>query len=227
MTTEQPTRRLAAILAADVVNFTGLLEGDEAETLAAWRALRARLTDEVIVAHRGRVFKDTGDGFLAIFGSAVDAAACAVGIQRTTSADQAGREPARRIVLRVGVNLGDVYLQGDDVLGDGVVVATRLETAADPGGVLVTRAVADQVRGRLDIGLVDGGKRMLKNISRPVRVTRLTWDRPADAVPDGAWSAGRLAGLAPRVRGVMLGVAAIAAIAIGWYGWNALGPPSK
>ena len=226
MPTEQPTRRLAAILAADVVNFTRLLEGDEAGTLAAWRALQARLTDEVIAPHQGRVFKNTGDGFLVIFGSAVDAAAAAVGIQRMASEDQAAVEAERRIVLRVGVNLGDVYLQGDDVLGDGVVVATRLETAAEPGGVLVTRAVADQVRGRLDIGLVDGGKRVLKNISRPVRVTKLTWDRAGEA--SGApWYAWRPAGLAPRLRGALFAAAAIAAIAVAWYGWNALGPPSK
>ncbi|MBK8741129.1 MAG: hypothetical protein IPM02_17090 [Betaproteobacteria bacterium] len=227
MSTQQPTRRLAAILAADVVNFTGLLEGNEAGTLAAWRALQARLTDEVITPHQGRVFKNTGDGFLVIFGSAVDAAACAVGIQRTANLDQAGLDPARRIVLRVGVNLGDVYLQGDDVLGDGVVVATRLETAADPGGVLVTRAVADQVRGRLDIGLVDGGKRVLKNISRPVRVTKLTWDRPAGAVPGAARSARRLAWLVPGMRSVLFAAAAIVAIAAAWYGWNAFGPPPK
>ena len=226
MPTEQPTRRLAAILAADVVNFTRLLEGDEAGTLAAWRALQARLTDEVIAPHQGRVFKNTGDGFLVIFGSAVDAAAAAVGIQRMASEDQAAVDAERRIVLRVGVNLGDVYLQGDDVLGDGVVVATRLETAAEPGGVLVTRAVADQVRGRLDIGLVDGGKRVLKNISRPVRVTKLTWDRAGEA-SGASWYAWRPAGLAPRLRGALFAAAAIAAIAVAWYGWNALGPPSK
>jgi TolB-like protein/class 3 adenylate cyclase/Tfp pilus assembly protein PilF len=224
MSADEPTRRLAAILATDVVNYTRLVESDEAGTLAAWRTLQARLTDEVVVAHRGRIFKNTGDGFLAIFDSAVDAAACAVMIQQMVADDQARVEPERRIVLRIGVNLGDVYLQDDDVLGDGVIIASRVETAADPGGVLVTRAVADQVRGRLDVGLVDGGKRKLKNVARPVRVTKLVWGETAGAAPDGAGNARRSKRVALSVLGAIL---AIAAVVGGWYGWNTLGPSSQ
>ena len=147
---------------------------------------------EDVVAHRGRIFKNTGDGFLAIFGSAVDAAACAIKIQQMVADDQARVEPERRIVLRIGVNLGDVYLQDNDVLGDGVIIASRVETAADPGGVLVTRAVADQVRGRLDVRLVDAGKRELKNVARPIRVTKLVWGKTAGAAPDDVGNASSL-----------------------------------
>ena len=224
MSPEQPTRRLAAILAADVVSYTRLVESDEAGTLAAWRTLQARLTEDIVVPHRGRVFKNTGDGFLAIFDSAVDAAACAVQIQQTVAQDQARVEPERRIVLRIGVNLGDVYLQDDDVLGDGVIVASRVETAAEPGSVLVTRAVADQVRGRLDVRLVDGGKRELKNVARPIRVTKLVWGETARAAPDAARNARGAKRLTLSVLGAIL---AIAAVVGGWYGWNAFGPSSK
>jgi len=224
MATEEPTRRLAAILAADVVNYTRLVESDEAGTLAAWRTLQARLAEEVVVAHRGRIFKNTGDGFLAIFGSAVDAAACAVKIQQMVADDQARVEPERRIVLRIGVNLGDVYLQDGDVLGDGVIIASRVETAADPGGVLVTRAVADQVRGRLDVKLVDGGKRMFKNVARPIRVTKLVWGETAGAAPDAARNARRSKRLALCA---LVAILAIVAVVGGWYGWDAFGPSSK
>ncbi len=224
MPAAEPTRRLAAILAADIVSYTRLVESDEAGTLAAWRVLQARLTDDVVVAHRGRIFKNTGDGFLAIFDSTVDAAACAVKIQQMVADDQARVEPERRIVLRIGVNLGDVYLQDDDVLGDGVIIASRLETAADPGGVLVTRAVADQVRGRLDIGLVDGGKRKLKNVARPIRVTKLVWGQKAGAASERAGNARALTRLALSSVGAIL---AIAAVVGSWYGWNAIGPSPK
>ena len=224
MSVDEPTRRLAAILAADIVNYTRLVETDEAGTLASWRTLQAKLTKDVVAAHGGRIFKNTGDGFLAIFDSAVDAAACAVGIQRLVTEDQAHVEPERRIVLRIGVNLGDIYLQDDDVLGDGVIVASRVETEADPGGVLVTRAVADQVRGRLDVSLVDGGKRQLKNVARPIRVTKLLWDGNAAAAKDASRTARRSKGIAASVLGAIL---AIAAVMGGWYAWNAFGPLSK
>lgn len=224
MSDKEPTRRLAAILAADVVGYTRLVESDEAGTLAAWRALQARLIEQVVAVHRGRIFKRTGDGFLAIFDSAVDAAACAVKIQQAVADDQAGVEPARRIVLRIGVNLGDVYLQDDDVLGDGVIVASRLETAADAGGVLVTQAVADEVRGRLDVGLVDAGKRTLKNAARPVWVTKLAWGQTVGPPPDAAGTARGSKRLAVSVLGATLAVVALVG---GWYGWNTLGPSSK
>jgi adenylate cyclase len=224
MSAKEPTRRLAAILAADVVSYTRLVESDEAGTLAAWRTLQARLTEEAVVAHGGRIFKNTGDGFLAIFDSAVDAAACAIKIQQMVANDQARVEPERRIVLRIGVNLGDVYLQDDDVLGDGVIIASRVETAADPGGVLVTRAVADQVRGRLDVKLVDGGNRKLKNVIRPVHVTKLVWSPTAGAGSGGLGNARRSRRL---TLSVLAAILAIAAIVAGWYGWNTLGPSSK
>ena len=223
MATEEPTRRLAAILAADVVGYTRLVETDEAGTLAAWRTLQAQLTEDVVIPHHGRVFKNTGDGFLAIFDSAVDAAACAVQIQETVADSQTRVEPERRIVLRIGVNLGDVYLQDDDVVGDGVIVASRVETSADPGGVLVTRAVADQVRGRLDVRLVDGGKRMFKNVARPIRVTKVQWGPAAGTVNRGA---GRARGAKRLMLSVFGAILAVATVMGGWYGWNAFGPSS-
>ena len=219
MSDEQSTRRLAAILAADIVGYSRLMESDEAGTLAAWRALQAPLIEQVVAAHRGRIFKRTGDGFLTVFDSAVDAAGCAVKIQEAVTNAQSGVEPVRRIVLRIGVNLGDVYLQDDDVLGDGVIVARRLETAAEPGGVLVTRAVADEVRGRLDVELVDVGQRTLKNAARPVWVTRLSWG-PTTASPTTFAATTRAKHLTVRVLGATLMILALVG---GWYGWNTLG----
>jgi TolB-like protein len=158
--TEQ--RRLAAILVADVVGYSRLIGGDEAGTLAQLEALRAEIIEPQIAKHSGRLFKSVGDGFLIEFASAVQAVSCARAIQE---ANGLGRLP-----LRIGIHVGDVVVQGDDLMGDGVNVAARVEGIAEPGGIAITRAVHEQVRDKLDLGFVDKGKIELKNIQRPVQV---------------------------------------------------------
>jgi adenylate cyclase len=174
MATAKAERRLAAILAADVVGYSRLVEQDEAATLAALRALRREALDPLLAEHRGRVVKLLGDGVLAEFGSAVDAVACAAALQRAMAERQVGVPAERRIVLRVGVNLGDVVVEADgDLLGDGVNVAARLEALAGPGEVLLSGKVHDEVQGKLDLAFEDRGERALKNIARPVRTWRV------------------------------------------------------
>jgi adenylate cyclase len=174
MVTARVERRLAAILAADVVGYSRLVEQDEAATLAALRALRREALDPLLAEHRGRVVKLLGDGVLAEFGSAVDAVACAAALQRATAERQTGVPAERRVVLRVGVNLGDVVVEADgDLFGDGVNVAARLEALAGPGEVLLSGKVHDEVRGKLDLGFEDRGERALKNIAKPVRIWRV------------------------------------------------------
>lgn len=170
-------RRLVAILAADVVGYARLIGADEAGTLARLRALFAEAIRPVVRAHGGRIFKLMGDAFLAEFGSAVAAVSAAAAMQEAIAAREAAD-----LRLRVGVHLGDVVVEGSDLLGDGVNIAARLEGEADPGGVAVSAAVADAVRGRVPFALEDRGERMLKNIERPLRVFRL-------APPQGAASA--------------------------------------
>jgi adenylate cyclase len=160
MTTEQ--RRLAGILVADVVGYSKLIGSDEAGTLAQLQALRTEVIDPQIAKHAGRLFKSVGDGFLIEFSSAVQAVTCVKAIQE---ANVQGRLP-----LRIGIHVGDVVVQGDDLMGDGVNVAARVEGIADPGGIAITRAVHDQVRDKLDLGFMDKGEIELKNIQRPVQV---------------------------------------------------------
>jgi adenylate cyclase len=133
----QAKRRLAAIMAADIVGYSRLVEADEAGTLAAIRDLRQAVIDPLLPEHHGRIVKLMGDGAIAEFGSVVDAVACAAAVQRSIAERQAEAPPDRRIVFRIGVNLGDVVVDGDDLLGDGVNVAARLEQLCEPGGVLV------------------------------------------------------------------------------------------
>ena len=166
-------RRLAAILAADVVGYSKLVEADEAGTLAAIRRLRAEVVDPLLAKHHGRIVKLMGDGTIAEFGSVVDAVCCAVAVQKETRAAQADVVAERRITFRIGVNLGDVVVEGDDLLGDGVNVAARLEQLCDPGGVLISGTAFDHLRGRLDLPLDDAGEQHVKNISRPVRTYRV------------------------------------------------------
>jgi TolB-like protein/class 3 adenylate cyclase len=166
-------RRLAAILAADVAGYSRLMGADEEGTYEQLKAHLGELVNAKIAEHRGRVVKNTGDGFLAEFQSVVDAVRCAVEIQR----GMADREPEvpdeRRIKFRIGINLGDVIVDEDDIFGDGVNVAARLETLAEPGGICVARVVRDQVRDRLDYTFEDLGEQQVKNIARPVRVYRV------------------------------------------------------
>ena len=165
------TRKLAAILVADVVGYSRLAGADEEGTLARLRALRSDLIDPATAAHRGRVVKRTGDGFISEFGSVVDAVRCAVEVQNGMVARNAGLPPERRIEFRVGAHLGDVVEEADgDLMGDGVNVAARLEGLAEPGGVCLSEDAWRQVRDKLNESFVDLGEKALKNIARPMRV---------------------------------------------------------
>ena len=155
-------RRLAAILVADVVGYSKLIGSDEVGTLAQLGALRADIIEPQIAKHAGRLFKCVGDGFFIEFASAVQAVTCAKAIQE---ANDLGRLP-----LRIGIHVGDVVVQGDDLMGDGVNVAARIEGIAEPGGIAITRAVHEQVRDKLDFGFMDKGEIELKNIHRAVQV---------------------------------------------------------
>ena len=167
-------RRLAAILAADVAGYSRLMGQDEAGTLARLRTHRRELIDPKIGEHKGRIVKTTGDGILIEFQSVVEAVACAVAVQRGMGERNISTPEHERIVFRVGVNLGDIIIADDnDIHGDGVNVAARLEALAEPGGICVSRVVRDQVRDKLDLTFDDLGNRELKNIARPLRVYRV------------------------------------------------------
>ena len=155
-------RRLAAILAADVVGYSRLIGADEAGTLAALRALRKELVEPALKRHRGRIVKLMGDGLLAEFSSVVDAVAAAVEIQ--------GTMPERRIALRIGVNIGDVVVEDGDLFGDGVNIAARLQEIAEPNGVAISDDTYRHLRGKLDLPFADFGEKELKNIAEPVQV---------------------------------------------------------
>jgi len=167
------TRRLAAILAADVAGYSRLMGADEEGTLAALKALRREVADPKIKEHRGRIVKTTGDGLLLEFASVVDAVRCAVEVQCKITERNADVPPDRRIELRMGINLGDIIRDGRDIFGDGVNVAARLEALAEPGGLCVSGVVHDQVRDKLDCAFEDIGEQQVKNIARPVHVWRL------------------------------------------------------
>jgi adenylate cyclase len=175
------TRRLTAILAADVAGYSRLMGADEEGTHERLKAHLRELVDPKIAEHRGRIVKNTGDGFLAEFPSVVDAVRCAVQVQRGMAARVAAVPAAERIEFRVGVNIGDVMVEDHDIFGDGVNVAARLEAFAEPGGICVSRVVRDQVRDRLDFLFEDMGEQQVKNIARPVRVYRVR----DNAVPVG------------------------------------------
>lgn len=166
-------RRLAAIVATDVVGYSRLMGADEAGTLAALKACRKELIDPKIAEHNGRIVKLMGDGALLEFASVVDAVQCAVEIQRQMEARNEGVSEDRRIVLRIGINLGDIIVEGEDIFGDGVNVAARLETLADPGGICVSRSVRDQIRDKIEVPLDDLGQVEVKNIARPVHAFRI------------------------------------------------------
>jgi TolB-like protein/Tfp pilus assembly protein PilF len=175
-------RRLAAILAADVVGYSRLMGVDEAATLTALNAHRKELVDAKITEHQGRTVKLTGDGMLVEFPSVVNAVACAVAVQRGMAERNAGIAPDRRVEFRIGVNLGDVIVEGDDIFGDGVNVAARLEGIAAPGGIAVSGTVLDHIGNRLDVEFEDIGDQTLKNMERPVRVWRWVTE-PTAAAP--------------------------------------------
>ncbi|WP_052121601.1 adenylate/guanylate cyclase domain-containing protein, partial [Inquilinus limosus] len=183
MSTDRVTRRLAAILAIDMVGYSRHVEADEAGTIARQKAHRRDLIEPALRAHGGRVVKTTGDGMLVEFASVVDALDAAVGIQRAVAETEAGQPPDRRIQYRAGINLGDIVIDGDDILGDGVNIAARLEGMAEPGGISVTASVFDQVIGKLDLAFDDLGQQQLKNIRKPVRVYRVRLESADSAEP--------------------------------------------
>ena len=188
MAEERLQRRLAAILSADVVGYSRLMGIDEAGTLSRLKALRRELIDPTIAAHSGRIVKLMGDGALVEFASAVDAVTCAIEIQRKLR--DATRSEADPIRFRIGINVGDIIIEGDDILGDGVNVAARIEGIAEPGGISISEYAWRQVQGKVPANFVDTGDQSLKNIANPVRVYRLELGRegvsqhPELALPD-------------------------------------------
>ena len=176
MIVERHDRRLAAILAADVVGYSRLMANDEAGTFTA---LKTRLTESVqpvIDQFGGRVFKTTGDGLLVEFSSAVQAVECAVAVQKASAQYNDGGAPDKQLKFRIGINLGDVIADGGDVFGDGVNVAARLESVAEPGGISISQAVYDQVAGKVGVGFKRIGPRKLKNIANPIQVFAVNLD---------------------------------------------------
>ena len=168
------TRKLAAILAADVVGYCRLAGAEEDRTLARLRALRSDLVDPTIAVHHGRVVKRTGDGALVEFRSVVDAVRCAIEVQNGMVERNAGLPPERKIEFRIGIHLGDVVEEADgDLMGDGVNIAARIEAIADPGGISLSHAAYEQVRDKVAQNFVDRGEQSLKNIARPIRVYAL------------------------------------------------------
>jgi adenylate cyclase len=172
-------RRLAAIMAADMVGFSRLMEADERGTLARLRTHRLELVDPVIAKNHGNIIKTTGDGMLVEFQSVADAVECAAEIQRRMTRRNADVSPARWLQFRIGINLGDVIDEEGDIFGDGVNVAARLQALAEPNGICVSAAVRDQVGDRLDVAFEDLGEQTVKNIARPIRVFRVLLERGA------------------------------------------------
>jgi adenylate cyclase len=173
MAEERVERRLTAILAADVAGYSRLMGADEEGTLAQMKTHRRALVDPKIEEHRGRIVKTTGDGLLVEFASVVDAVRCAVDVQRGMLARNAEIAKDKKIEFRMGVNVGDIIIDGGDIFGEGVNVAARLEGLAEPGGICVSGRVQEDVRGKLDIAFADEGEQQLKNIAWPVRVYRV------------------------------------------------------
>ena len=167
MAEERINRKLAAILAADVVGYSRLMAADEAGTLAALKQHRQTVFEPAVAAHQGRIVKLIGDGTIVEFASVVDAVNCALSVQRSGELQD---ESQPKIILRIGINLGDVIIEGDDIYGDGVNVAVCLQSVAKPGGIVTSQSVRDQIGNRLDIAFEDYGEKKLKNIDQPVRV---------------------------------------------------------
>ena len=162
-------RRLAAILSADVVGYSRLVEADEARTLAGLKFIRQEILEPLLAENRGRIVKLMGDGVIIEFGSVVAAVACAAAIQSRMATSQDSVAPEHQIILRIGVHLGDVTVEGEDLLGDGVNIAARLEQVCPPGGVLISASAHEQLTGKLDLPFADAGEQRLKNIARPIR----------------------------------------------------------
>ncbi len=204
-------RRLAAILAADVVGYSNLIEQDERRTLTALKDLWATIIDPLLDEHHGRVVKLMGDGALFEFGSVVDAVAFAVATQKATAKHQVVVSDARRIIFRMGVNLGDVVVEGEDLLGDGVNIAARLEQICLPGGVMISGTAYDHLQGKLDVGLEFAGEQRVKNIARAIRCYRVHVD--GGTVSPALMSSAPVLTWLMRRKG-LTGIAAIALLAL-------------
>lgn len=221
MAEERVQRRLTAILVADVIGYSRLMGEDETGTLTALKQHRAMLLDPAIAEHRGRIVKLMGDGVLVEFASVVDAVECAVSIQRGMLERNADTPDSNRITFRIGVNLGDVIIDDDDIYGDGVNVAARLEGLSEPGGVCISGTVFDQVKGKLNLSFDDLGLQEVKNIAEPVRAYRAqlnAGDNPEVPLPKRR-----------RRPGVMAGVVVVAAalVAVGLYAWVERSRPAQ
>ncbi len=173
---EQVERRLAAILAADVAGYSRLMGADEEDTLKTLTLYRGVMT-QLIEEHQGRIVAIAGDSLLAEFGSAVQAVRAAVAVQRALNRRNADLDETRRMRFRIGINIGDVMVQGTDLLGDGVNIAARLEQMAEPGSILVSGTVWEQIEGKLSFPCTYMGEQTAKNIARPVRTYRVAWDQ--------------------------------------------------
>jgi class 3 adenylate cyclase len=188
MVQERPVRverRLTAILAADVAGYSRLMHHDEEATHFKLTALLADAVEPAISEHGGRIVKNTGDGFLAVFPSAVEAVRAAMHFQNSIRDLTIGDAEDRRLVFRVGVNIGDVIVEAHDIFGDGVNIAARLEGIAEPGGICISSSAYDQVRGKVTIEVMDLGEQKLKNIARPVRAYAVIWDGLGPATKSG------------------------------------------
>jgi TolB-like protein/class 3 adenylate cyclase len=215
-------RKLAAILAADVVGYSRLMGEDEAGTARAVREHREAAAP-IVASHGGRLFKTMGDGMLLEFPSVVAAVECAIAIQKQMLKRNADVSAVKRILYRIGVNLGDLLIEGDDILGDGVNIASRLESIAAPGGVCVSGAAFDHVRGKIDADFIDLGERQLKNIARPVRVHALAADDVARASASAPAKAAARRRIPPPA--LLAGAALVLVIATGaTYRWFAVSP---
>ena len=188
MPSERVERRLAAVLAADVAGYSRLMGRDEERTLAQLKTLRKTLVDPGIATHRGRIVKTTGDGMLVEFASAVDAARCAVAIQREMVQQNIGVSPELRIEFRIGIHVGDIIIDDNDIFGDGVNIAARLEGIAEPGGVCISDDAYRQIRGKIDVAFNDIGEQALKNITEPMHAwhIRLAGESPATRASSSA-----------------------------------------
>ena len=184
MSSEHVERRLAAILAADVAGYSRLIGVDEEGTLAQLKAFRKTLVDPKIAEHRGRIVKTTGDGMLVEFASAVDAVRCAVEIQRGMAEQNIDVPQAKRIEFRIGIHLGDIIIDDNDIFGDGVNIAARLEGIAEPGGISISDDARRQIRGKVDIAFDDMGSQILEEHRRTDACWRVPYGRAVPAVPN-------------------------------------------
>jgi adenylate cyclase len=216
---EHVERKLAAILAADVVGYSRLMGADEVGTLRALKAVRKDHIDPAIAGHGGRIVKTTGDGLLVDFASVVDAVACAVTIQRKMMERNSDVPDGKRIVFRIGINIGDIIIDGNDIFGDGVNIAARLESTCEPGGLCISEIARDQVRDKLPLTFADCGEQQVKNIARPVRVFGLAPQAIAEA-PELAL--GRLIPAKSRNRAMLAAALALVIVLGGAAAWWAL-----